>query len=173
MTIRFSMLRSWPRTHSSSAKVLYIVPDKRLQSPEVTAWCTNCNVGSLADACSTCSSVSAACMTSLAKLKAYSVISTSQRHTKFKKKKRNSNIKFVDTQENVSSDSEVSSDEEENSQSDWPMFTVSHSSRRKADAIFVSPNNIQIQPSLKAELQLLIIEIIQFAMSVENKATGN
>ena len=77
MTIRFSMLRSWPRTHSSSAKVLYIVPDKRLQSPEVTAWCTNCNVGSLADACSTCSSVSAACMTSLAKLKAYSVISTS------------------------------------------------------------------------------------------------
>ena len=59
---------------------------------------------------------------------------------KFKKKKRNSKIKFVDTQEEVSSDSEVSSDEEENSQSDWPMFTVSHSSRRKADAIFVSPN---------------------------------
>ena len=61
---------------------------------------------------------------------------------KFKKKKRNSKIKFVDTQGEVSSDGGVSSDEEENSHSDWPMFTVSHSSRRKADAILVSLNLI-------------------------------
>ena len=58
----------------------------------------------------------------------------------FKKKKRISKIKFVDTQEDVSSDSEVSSEEEDNSHSDWPMFTVSHSSRRKAYAIVVSLN---------------------------------
>ena len=69
---------------------------------------------------------------------------------KFKKKKRNSKIKFVDTQEKVSSDSKVSSDEEDNSHSDWPMFTVSHSSRRKADAIVVSLN-INIIPC-KSEL---------------------
>ena len=69
---------------------------------------------------------------------------------KFKKKKRNSKIKFVDTQEKVSSDSEVSSDEEDNSHSDWLMFTVSHSSRRKADAIVVSLN-INIIPC-KSEL---------------------
>ena len=59
---------------------------------------------------------------------------------KFKKKKRNSKINFFDTQEEVSSDSEVSSDGEENFQCNWPMLTVSHSSKRKADAILASLN---------------------------------
>lgn len=49
-------------------------------------------------------------------------------------------MKFDDTQEEVSFDSEVPSDEDENSRCDWPMFTVLHFSKRKADAILVSLN---------------------------------
>ena len=50
-------------------------------------------------------------------------------------------MKFDDTQEaEVSSDSEVPSDEDENSRSDCPTFTVLHFSKRKADAILVSLN---------------------------------
>ena len=70
---------------------------------------------------------------------------------KFKKKKRNSKVKFVDTQEEVSSDREVSSDEEDNSHSDWPMFTVSHSFRRKANAIVVSLNVNKIPCKLELD----------------------
>ena len=73
--IRLPLRRSWPRTRSSSAKALYLVPDKWLQSPEVTAWCINYNVGSFADACTICWGVSAAYTASLAILKAYSVLS--------------------------------------------------------------------------------------------------
>ena len=73
--IRLPLRRSWPRTRSSSAKALYLVPDKWLQSPEVTAWCINYNVGFFADACTICWGVSAAYTASLAILKAYSVLS--------------------------------------------------------------------------------------------------
>ena len=78
---------------------------------------------------------------------------------KFKKKKRNSKIKFVDTQEEVGSDSEVSSDEGKNSRSDWPMFTVSHSSRGKADAILVSLNINNIPCKLELDTGASVIVI--------------
>jgi len=80
---------------------------------------------------------------------------------KFKKRKRNSEIKFVDTQEEVSSDSEVSSDEEDNSHSDWPMFTVSHSSRRKADAILVSLNINNIPCKLELDTGASVTVILE------------
>jgi len=70
---------------------------------------------------------------------------------KFKKKKRNSKIKYVDTHDEVCSDGEVSSDEEDNSHSDWPMFTVSHSPRKKADAILVSLNINNIPRKLQLD----------------------
>ena len=63
--------------------------------------------------------------------------SKKSKDAKFKKKKRNSKIKFVDTQEEVSSDTEVSSDKEENSHSDWPMFTASSSRLNKVMLCFV------------------------------------
>ena len=37
MTIWLPLRRSWPGMPGSSAKALYIVPDKRLHSPEATA----------------------------------------------------------------------------------------------------------------------------------------
>ena len=75
MTMGLPLRASWPRTHSSSDRALYIVPDRQLQSPEVTAGRTNCNVGSFADACSTCWGVCAAGTASLAMMQAYSVLS--------------------------------------------------------------------------------------------------
>ena len=73
-----------------------------------------------------------------------------------KKKKRNSKIKFVDTQEEVSSDSEVSSDGEENFQSDWPMFTVSHSSKRKV-LVSLNINNIPCKLELDTGASVTVI----------------
>ena len=76
MTIRLPLRTSWPKTQSSSAKALYMVPDKRLQSPDVIASRTNCKVGSFSDARSTSWAVSAAGTASLAMLKVYSLVST-------------------------------------------------------------------------------------------------
>ena len=76
-----------------------------------------------------------------------------------KKTKRNSKIKFVDTKEEVFSDSEVSSDEEESPHINWPMFTVSHSAKRKADVIFVSRNinNIPCKLELDTGTSMTVI----------------
>ena len=58
----------------------------------------------------------------------------------FKKKKKSSRIKFVDTQAS-SSESEVPEDEDfslrDEFPSEWPMFAISSPSRRKADEILV------------------------------------
>ena len=76
MTIRLPLRTSWPKTQSSSAKALYIVPDKRLQSPDEIASRTNCKVWTFSDARSTSWAVIAAGIASLAMLKAYSLVST-------------------------------------------------------------------------------------------------
>ena len=68
--IRFPRMTICPKTQISSDKALYIVPDRLLQSPLVTASRTSFRVGSLSEASSTSLGVRADGIAWLARLHA-------------------------------------------------------------------------------------------------------
>ena len=76
MTIQLLLITSCHKTQSSSAKALYIVPDKRLQSLDTIDSRAEDKVGSFSDARSTLWIVLAVGTSSLAMLKVYSLVST-------------------------------------------------------------------------------------------------
>ena len=75
ITIRFPRMINRPKTHTSSDTALYIVPERRLQSPLVIAPRTSFKVVSFSEAISTCLGARAPGAAWLAMLHAYALVS--------------------------------------------------------------------------------------------------